>query len=53
LVVGAALGRPVDLDALNPIVTIAEPDPELVERYEDAREESDALARAILDLGAP
>ena len=53
VVVGAALDAPVDLDVVNPVIATAEPDPELVERYEEAREDSDALARAILDLGAP
>jgi xylulokinase len=53
VVVGEALAAPVDLDALNPIVATADPDPELVDRYEEARQDSDALARAVLDLGAP
>jgi xylulokinase len=52
VVVGEALRAPVDLEALNPVVATAEPDPELVERYAEAREDSDALARAVLGLGA-
>jgi xylulokinase len=53
VVVGTALGAPVDLEVLNPVIARAEPDPELVERYEEARQDSDALARAVLDLAAP
>jgi hypothetical protein len=53
VVVGESLGAPVDLDAVNPVIATADPDPELVERYEEAREDSDALARAVLDLNGP
>jgi xylulokinase len=53
VVIGEAVGASVDLDALNPVLATVDPDPELVERYEEAREDSDALARAILDLGGP
>jgi xylulokinase len=53
VVVGEAIAAPVDLDALNPVVATIEPDPELAERYEEARQDSDALARAVLDLGSP
>ncbi len=53
VVVGDAVGAPVDLDTLNPIIARVEPDPELVDRYEEARQSSDAWARAVLDLTAP
>jgi xylulokinase len=53
VVVGEALGAPVDLDDLNPVIATADPDPELVERYEETRADSDALARAVLDLNGP
>ena len=53
VVVGEAIGAPVDLDRLNPVVGHDEPDPDLHERYQESREDSDALARAVLDLVAP
>jgi xylulokinase len=53
VIVGQALGSPVDLDVINPVGARAEPDPELVERYEEARQDSDALARAVLGLTTP
>jgi xylulokinase len=53
IVVGVATGQPVDLDVLNPVVNRVEPDPELVDRYEEARQDSDAFARAVLALTAP
>lgn len=53
LIVGEATGEPMDLDALNPVVARDDPDPDLQDRYLDARAESEALARAILDLSAP
>jgi sugar (pentulose or hexulose) kinase len=50
VVVGEALGAPVDLDGLNPVVARDEPDPDLRDRYQTARQDSDSFARAILDL---
>jgi xylulokinase len=53
VVVGEAMGAPVDLDVVNPVIATVDPDPELAERYDEAREESDALARAVLELTTP
>lgn len=53
VVVGAAVGDPVDLEALNPVIARMNPDPELVDRYQDSREDSDAWARAVLTLTSP
>jgi xylulokinase len=53
VVVGEALGAPVDLDVLNPVIERDEPDPDLMDRYEETRQDSDALARAVLDLTTP
>ncbi len=53
VIVGAATGVPVDLAVLNPVVARDLPDPDLAERYQAARQDSDALARAVLDLTAP
>lgn len=53
VVVGEALGAPVDLDTVNPVLATVDPDPELVDRYDDARRDSDALARAVLELTTP
>jgi xylulokinase len=53
VVVGAAVGEPVDLEVLNPVVARVEPDPELVERYQESRQDSDAWARAVLAFTAP
>ncbi len=50
VVVGAATGAPVDLELVNPVVARDEPDPDLRDRYRDARRASDAFARAMLDL---
>jgi xylulokinase len=50
VLVGAALGSPVDLEAVNPVVARDEPDPDLRDRYRAARQESDTFARAMLDL---
>ena len=50
VVVGAATGAPVDLELVNPVVARDEPDPDLCDRYRDARRASDAFARAMLDL---
>jgi xylulokinase len=52
LIVGEAIGEKVDLETLNPIVGRDEPDPDLRARYQDAREASDAFARAVLQLAA-
>jgi xylulokinase len=51
-IAGEAVGEPVDLEALNPVVARDAPDPDLCDRYADARGESDALAAAVLDLAA-
>ena len=45
VVVAEAVGAPVDLEVLNPVIARDEPDPELVDRYQEARRESDAWAR--------
>jgi xylulokinase len=50
LIVAEALGQAVELDAVNPIVDRHEPDPDLVDRYQEVRRDSDALARAVLDF---
>jgi sugar (pentulose or hexulose) kinase len=50
MVVGAALGEPVELDAVNPVVERLEPDAGLVARYREIRVASDAAAKAALDL---
>jgi xylulokinase len=51
IVVGAALGEPVALDAVNPVVERMEPDAGLVERYREVRVISDAAAAAVLSSG--
>jgi xylulokinase len=51
IVVGAALGLPVDVDALSPVAERIEPDPALVAAYQAVRRRSDAVAAAILGLG--
>lgn len=53
VVVGQAVGAPVDLELLNPVIARADPDAELLERYKEGREDSDAFARAVLALTAP
>jgi xylulokinase len=50
MIVGEALQEPVNLEAVNPVVDRHEPDSDLVDRYLEARRDSDALARAVLDL---
>jgi xylulokinase len=51
VLVGEAIGSPVDLDVVNPAIASEEPDPDLRDRYRAARQDSDTFARAILDLG--
>jgi xylulokinase len=53
LIVGEATAEPVDLEALNPVIARDEPDPDLRDRYLEFRQESEALARAVLELTAP
>jgi xylulokinase len=54
LIAGAAeVDAAVELEQLNPVVARDEPDAALRDRYVDARHESDALARAMLDLATP
>jgi len=53
VVVGEALGAPVDIDVVNPVLATVDPDPELIDRYDEARRDSDALARAVLELTNP
>jgi xylulokinase len=53
VVVGEALGAPVDIDVVNPVLATVDPDPELADRYDEARRDSDALARAVLELTTP
>lgn len=50
VIVGEALGSPIDLEVLNPVVARDEPDPALRDRYQETRRDSDAFARAVLDL---
>lgn len=53
LIVGEATGEPVDLEALNPVVARDEPDSDLRDRYLEYGQDSEALARAVLELTAP
>ena len=48
LIVAAALGERIELDAINPIVASCDPDHELVEAYRLVRAHSDAAAVAVL-----
>lgn len=53
LLAGHALGRPFELDRLNPVSARQEPEIDLVERYAATRPRADRLARAILELDPP
>ncbi len=48
LIVGAALGEPLDVDAANPVVEREQSDSSLVAAYRPIREASDAAATALL-----
>ena len=50
LVVAAACGEALDLDALNPVVEREGPDPDLVAAYRPVRAASDEAAAAVLGL---
>lgn len=50
MVVAAALGEPLDVGALNPMVTREEPNPALIDAYRDIRARSDTAAAAVLQL---
>jgi xylulokinase len=50
IIVGAALGRPVDVEAVNPVAERVDADPALVEAYRPVRRRSDEAAAAILGL---
>ena len=50
LVVAAAAGEALDVDALNPVVEREAPDPDLVEAYRPVRSASDEAAAAVLGL---
>ncbi|HEX7521822.1 MAG TPA: FGGY family carbohydrate kinase, partial [Acidimicrobiia bacterium] len=50
LIVAAACDETLDLDAVNPVIERLQPDPALVERYEQQRIASDAVAAAVLGL---
>ena len=50
IVVGAALGDPLDLHELNPTVTRQEPDLSLIDAYRDIRARSDTAAAAVLQI---
>jgi xylulokinase len=50
IVVGAALGQPVDVNVLSPVAERIEPDLSLVEAYRTVRRRSDAVAAAFLAL---
>jgi xylulokinase len=50
IVVGAALGEPLDLDDLNPIATKEEPEAALIDAYRDVRNRSDTAAAAVLQI---
>jgi sugar (pentulose or hexulose) kinase len=47
---GGVDGGPPDVEALNPMVAVQEPDPALVAAYRPVREASDRAAAAVLDL---
>ena len=48
LIVAAALGESLDVDAVNPVVVHEQPDADLVEAYRPVRAASDAAAQSIL-----
>ena len=48
LIVAAALGETLDVDAVNPVVVHEQPDADLVEAYRPVRAASDAAAQSIL-----
>jgi xylulokinase len=52
IVVGAALGEPLDVGELNPTVTREEPDPALIDAYRHIRARSDTAAAAVLQIAA-
>jgi xylulokinase len=47
---GRAVGAPVDLDRMNPVVSEHRPDPALVERYRALDEIADQAAATVVDL---
>jgi len=50
LVAAHALGRPLGVDACNPVVAVVAPDPGLISRYAELRAVSDAAIAAALPL---
>jgi sugar (pentulose or hexulose) kinase len=50
IVVGAALGEPLDVDELNRIVTKEEPEAALIDAYREVRTRSDTAATAVLQI---
>ncbi len=53
LVAGRAVGLPVRLDDLDPVIDRDEPDPVVVERYAGLRSRSDRVARLVMALTGP
>jgi xylulokinase len=45
-----ALGRPIDVEAYNPVTAVITPPPAMVERYRELRAVSDAAVAAVLPL---
>ncbi len=50
LVAGRAVGLPIALDDLDPVIDRDEPDPVAVDRYAGLRSRSDTVARLVMDL---
>ena len=50
LLVAAALGEPIGVDDVNPVIAREQPDHELVAAYRPARAASDAVAEALLGM---
>jgi xylulokinase len=51
LLVATALGEPLELDAINPVVASGDPDPGIVAAYRSVRTASDTAAEAVLRAG--
>jgi len=50
LLAGRAVGMPLELDRINPVVTTARPDPSLAKRYREIRPLVDRVADGVLGL---
>jgi sugar (pentulose or hexulose) kinase len=53
LMAGRAVGLPVALDDLDPVVERDEPDPAAVDRYAGLRPRTDRVARVVMELAGP